>query len=69
MNAAALETLQVNVPCILKSHPRDAQSMALGTFQEIAGLAFGFAIGPVSTNVFFRPFCRSLCADPGRGIK
>lgn len=48
MHAAALQSLEIEVPRVLKGHARDAQRMALDAIKEIAGWAgpargFGFA--------------------------
>ena len=55
MNAAALQTLQVYVPRILKSHARDAERVALRPLEEISGAAGRIAVLPVPANIILGP--------------
>ena len=51
MNTAALQPLQIYVPCILKSHAGYTQRMASGTLNEITGLLCGLVVPPVAAYI------------------
>ena len=54
MDAASLQTLKVDVPCILKSHSRNTQEMTLGPLEQFGGWSEpgpGLAVFPVPAHI------------------
>jgi hypothetical protein len=78
MNATALQTFQIDIPCILKRHSRNAQRVAADPFKQTSSVAWTvmeeslFRIGvifPVLTHIFHRLGGRALCRGLSGKIK